>query len=190
MGEWTPVWRLADRPGRWRETPRWSRSRIHEYEHGRTAATEMRNRRRTGSGDPVFNPKRRIRSWQGSVADVAFGTALSAKVRYTGNPAHKRDPGDFKLTPPAAPRANATLCDDAGVNRRRIARALLRKGASKGLVDDRPGSRYPRLIWVVDDAGVVFEAQLENADRGEYHGYPMPLSDPLRNEVLRAARER
>jgi hypothetical protein len=31
---------------------------------------------------------------------------------------------------------------------------------------------------------VPVEAQLENAERGIYHGYPMPVSDPFRREVL------
>jgi len=154
------------------------------------AACEMKNRKRNGTGDPVFNSKRKIRPWQGSVEDVAFAKALSGKVKYTGNPAHKRDPGDFELTPPSAARANATLCDDAGVFRRATAKALLKKGALQGLVDGRSGSEFPQLIWVVDDAGIVFEAQLENADKGEYYGYPMPLSDPLRPDVLKAARNR
>jgi hypothetical protein len=150
----------------------------------------MKNRKRTGIGAPVFNPKRTIRSWSGTAEDAAYGIALSAKVKYSGNPAHKRDPGDFKLTPPSAPRQNATLCDDAGILERKKASALLKSGALKGLVDGRTGSVFPQLIWAVDDNEVVFEAQLENWIEGEYHGYPMPLSDPLRPELLKASRGR
>jgi len=149
----------------------------------------MRDRKRTGAGDLVFNPKRRLRSWTGNRGDKAYADSLAKSVRYTGNPQHKRDPGDFKLTPPAAPRANATLCDDAGILKKTAAIRLLRDGARKGLVDGRKETGYPFLIWAVRD-GVAFEAQLENADKGEYHGYPMPLSDPLRPAILKADAER
>lgn len=147
----------------------------------------MKNRKRTGNGDLVFNPKRKMLDWEGTAADLANAAALAIKVRYTGNPAHKRNPGDFNLTPPSAPRQNATLCDDAGIFTRADAKVLLEAGASKGLVDGRPSGEFPLLIWSVSDDGIVFEAELENATRGEYHGYPMPLSDPFRQEVLKAA---
>lgn len=150
----------------------------------------MRQRKRTGSGDPVFNPKRKLRNWTGSNNDHLFGAQLANRVRYTGNPAHKRDPGDFNLSPPAAPRLNATLCDDARIFTRAEALELLRAGALRGLVDSRVSDQFPVLIWAVRNDGVVFEAQLENAILGEYHGYPMPLADPLRAEILNAARAR
>lgn len=150
----------------------------------------MRQRRRTGHDDPFFNPKRSLRAWTGSVSDRAFAASLSDRVRYTGNPAHKRNPGDFDLTPPAAPRKNATLCDDAQVFRHAEALGLLKAGAIKGLVDSRSLAEFPFLIWAVREDGTVFEAELENAGLGEYHGYPMPLADPLRPEILKAARAR
>ena len=149
----------------------------------------MKNRKRTGAGDLVFNPKRKLRPWAGDIGDKAYATSLAKSVHYTGNPQHKRDPGDFDLTPPAAPRANATLCDDAGVFKKKAAIQLLRAGARKGLVDGRNVTGYPYLIWAVRD-GIAFEAQLENADKGEYHGYPMPLSDPPRPLILKADAER
>jgi hypothetical protein len=96
------------------------------YETRLRSVSLMRNRKRSGSGDPVFNPKRKLRPWAGTDDDERYGKSLAAKVRYTGNPAHKRDPGDFDLTPPAAPRQNATLCDDAGILKRKKAIALLR----------------------------------------------------------------
>jgi hypothetical protein len=68
--------------------------------------------------------------------------------------------------------------------------ALLRSGTTKGLVDVRSENEFPLLIWSVRDDGVVFEAQLENATKGEYHGYPMPLSDPFRLRIIDAARGR
>ena len=51
-----------------------------------------------------FNPKRRIVMDGG--ADLE---SLSGRVSYVGNPAHKRNPGDFGLTPPAAPSGDKTL---------------------------------------------------------------------------------
>jgi hypothetical protein len=149
----------------------------------------MKNRKRTGSEDPVFNPKRKLREWDGNADDMSYGKRLASKVNYTGNPAHKRDPGDFHLTPPSAARQNATLCDDAGVLERKKAKALLRDGARRGLIDARSNGEYPVLIWAVQD-DVAFEAQLENEAKGEYHGYPMPLSDPFRSVILKAARSR
>lgn len=150
----------------------------------------MKDRKRSGTGAPIFNPKRRIRKWEGNAADISYGKALAAEVHYTGNPAHKRDPGDFDLTPPSAARQNATLCDDAGLFKRKDAKLLLRNGAKKGLVDARSKGEFPLLIWSVNDDGIVFEAQLENAEQGDYHGYPMPISDPLRPDILRAASKR
>lgn len=109
---------------------------------------------------------------------------LAKHVKYTGNPQHKRDPGDFRLTPPAAPRQNATLCDDAGISRKREARKLLRAGVKAGLISERMEQGYPAQIWAVRNDGVVFEAQLENAGMGEYHGYPMPSGDPFKAVIL------
>jgi hypothetical protein len=150
----------------------------------------MKHRKRTGAGDLTFNPKRSLREWNSTPEDDAYASALSCAVRYTGNPAHKRNPGDFKLTPPAAPRQNATLCDDARVFRKDEAASLLKNGARLGLVDKRSNGRFPMLIWSVRDDGVIFEAELENPGLGEYHGYPMPLSDPFRLVVMEWIRGR
>ncbi|MDV7900023.1 hypothetical protein R4J99_31225, partial [Pseudomonas aeruginosa] len=32
--------------------------------------------------------------------------------------------------------------------------------------------------------GIPLEAQLENPETGQYHGYPMPDSDPFASEVI------
>ncbi|MCY4261041.1 MAG: hypothetical protein OXC91_12375 [Rhodobacteraceae bacterium] len=61
-------------------------------------------RNRTGDLDVMaryrkFNPKRRLAS-----PDTYTGTelvGLAKAVKYSGNPEHKRNPGDFGLTPPA-----------------------------------------------------------------------------------------
>ena len=55
-----------------------------------------------------FNPKRRICE----AADPSDLEGIAGRVRDVGNPEHKRNPGDFGLTPPAQPRADKTLCDD------------------------------------------------------------------------------
>ncbi|MBY0330667.1 MAG: hypothetical protein K2X49_08350 [Acetobacteraceae bacterium] len=130
-----------------------------------------------------LNPKRRLLSRQEAARQDERLRALAEQVRYGGNPEHKRDPGDFGLTPPAAWRRGKSLCDDAGVTRREDARALLAAGLLRGLVDARwDGSEWPGLIWAVTDAGTPLEAQREAP--GRYHGYPMPAADPLRDTVL------
>jgi len=45
---------------------------------------------------------------------------------------------------------------------------------------------YPQNIWSVTDEGEPLEAQLDNEEQGSYHGYPMPQSDPFRDQVLQA----
>lgn len=111
---------------------------------------------------------------------------MCSRVIYTGSPLHKRDSGDFGLAPPAAPRANKTLCDVAGIRERALAQELLRAGVGRGLVSEQTGTggQFPQNIWSVTDDGIPLEAQLENAVQGAYHGYPLPTSDPLREQVL------
>ena len=48
-------------------------------------------------------------------------TFLQKNATYEGSPYHKRNPGDFGLTPPAAPRPDKTLCDEAGITSRSVA---------------------------------------------------------------------
>lgn len=134
-----------------------------------------------------FNPKRRFKKIE--QVDLDNLAQLAKKVGYGGNPEHKKNPGDFSLTPPSDPRQGKSLCDEAGVFRRSVAHDLLKRGLSKGLVSDRFNGDWPKNIWSVTDKGVPLEAQLENPELGTYHGYPMPDSDPLATEVLRRWRE-
>lgn len=127
-----------------------------------------------------FNAKRRI-GHDSSAADLQ---RMAEKVRYGGNPEHKRNPGDFGLSPPMHPRPDKTLCDGAEILSRREALALLREGIRKGLISRQFRGDYPQNIWAVAAGGVALEAQLENAEQGVYHGYPMPEADPLHEEVL------
>ena len=128
-----------------------------------------------------FNPKRRIRR----DLEPDDLTALADRVKYGGNPEHKRNPGDFGLTPPLQPRPDKTLCDEVKIFSRREATELLKEGVKKGLISEQCAQNgYPQNIWAVTEEGWPLEAQLENARQGTYHGYPMPQADPFREEVL------
>ena len=105
-------------------------------------------------------------------------------VHYGGNPEHKRNPGDFGLTPPSIPRPDKTLCDLAGVFKREQAIRLLKEGIRRGLVSEQIRSGFPQNVWAVTEDGIAFEAQLENAGNGTYHGYPLPEDDPFREKVF------
>ncbi len=50
---------------------------------------------------------------------------LKENAGYEGVAYHKWSPGDFGLEPPAAPRPDKTLCDEAGVKDRERAKELL-----------------------------------------------------------------
>ncbi len=104
------------------------------------------------------------------------------RVRYGGNPEHKRNPGDFCLDPPGSPRPGKTLCDAVRIDTRAAALALLRTGLRKGMFSVQERGGWPQNVWAVTDDGEPLEAQME-AD-GVYHGYPMPQDDPFREDVL------
>ena len=127
-----------------------------------------------------FNPKRRIRE----NPEPEYLASLAAAIIYGGNPEHKRNPGDFGLTPPSLPRADKTLCDSLQIFSRLEATRLLKAGVEKGLISESDRSGYPQNIWSVTEDGHPLEAQLDNAEQGSYHGYPMPETDPFREEVL------
>ena len=109
---------------------------------------------------------------------------LASKVNYGGNPGHKRNPGDFGLTPPALPRDDKSLCDEVKIFRRIEALDLLRQGVLDGMISEWDGiNGYPKNIWsMIDD--VPLEAQLENAGNGTYHGYPLEMNDDFRESVI------
>ena len=128
-----------------------------------------------------FNRGRRIDSTR-SESELSI---LAGRVRYGGNPEHKVNPGNFGLTPPAAPRADKSMCDSVGVFDSRTALGLLREGIKRGLVSAQVRGEFPQNVWAVTDRGVPVEGQLENRDQGIYHGYPMPSNDPLVESVLK-----
>ena len=129
----------------------------------------------------TFNPKRKIRP----AADLNDLADLAKRVKYTGSPYHKRNPGDFGLTPPSQPRQDKILCDITGITTVRESLRLLRRGVSKGLISEQTWGGFPQNIWAVTEDGIPLEAQLENREKGTYHGYPMPASDRFRDQVLR-----
>lgn len=129
-----------------------------------------------------YNPKRTLRSPR---PDREMRKHWLETVQYTGSPYHKRNPGDFGLTPPAAPRPDKTLCDGADIFEREVAQRLLEKGIERGLVSEQIRNEFPQNIWSVTESGVPLEAQLENRELGTYHGYPLLPYDPLHDEVLK-----
>ena len=130
-----------------------------------------------------FNTKRKIRP----PIDQNTGQCecLISKVKYGGNPEHKKNPGDFNLTPPSAPRPAKSLCDTVQIFSRKVAVNCLRNGLKRGMISDRMKGKWPQNIWAVTEAGEPLEAQLENSETGVYHGYPMPESDPFAQEVIK-----
>jgi hypothetical protein len=129
-----------------------------------------------------YNPKRALVADKIEQAELI---ALAKKVHYGGNPEHKRNPGDFGLTPPSAPRPDKTLCDLAGITTKSEALSALRSGVLKGLISKKRGT-FPQNIWSVTSDGIPLEAQLDNEEAGTYHGYPMPEADPFCSVILRA----
>lgn len=127
-----------------------------------------------------FNRKRRIAE-PGASDEL---DRLAAQVRYSGNPRHKRNPGDFALNPPADPAGDNTLCDIAGVFTRKEAQRLLQEGVKRGLVSVQRRDGLPQNVWAVSDDGYPLEAQLEGRGQITYHGYPVPQNDPLRTDIL------
>ncbi|HET6385596.1 MAG TPA: hypothetical protein VFJ58_19565 [Armatimonadota bacterium] len=127
--------------------------------------------------------KRQLQS-EPADAEMAGLESLASRARYGGNPHHKRNPGDFGLTPPSQPRVAATLCDGASIFTRASAAALLREGIWRGLISVQKHNGWPQNVWAVTPDGIPLEAQLENQEVGSYHGYPMAASEPLRDHVI------
>ena len=126
-----------------------------------------------------FNPKRRLAA--ANSLPMEARNELAQAVIYTGNPEHKRNPGDFGLTPPAQPRRGKTLCDGASIFKRNDALRYLRDGLKRGAVSEQSIAGWPSIIWAVTDDGIPLEAQRDG--EGSYHGYPMPPEDPMAAEV-------
>ena len=130
----------------------------------------------------TFNPKRRMYPAETLRARQQDLSAHMEKVRYSGNPEHKRNPGDYGLNPPSAPRPGKTLCDQVEIYSRSEALALLREGLRRGTFSLQARDGWPQNVWAVTERGEPLEAQHEA--QGVYHGYPMPEADPFREKVL------
>ena len=131
--------------------------------------------------------KRTVRTTRLDDGERAF---LRARASYEGSPHHKRNPGDFGLTPPSAPRPDKTLCDEAAIFKREVAEHLFAKAIDVGIVSAAtaaPG--FPKQIWVLDDQGRVFEAMHGGSATGRYHGYPIRREDPLFERIQLAWRD-
>ena len=127
-----------------------------------------------------FNTKRKIQSF----SERGITGALVEDVKYGGNPEHKKNPGDFGLTPPSSPRSAKSLCDTVEIFSKKVAISYIKSGLRKGMVSHQMKGKWPQNIWAVTSDGIPLEAQLENPETGVYHGYPMPESDPFSNEVI------
>ena len=132
-----------------------------------------------------------VRTVRGTPLTENERSKLRSMAAYEGSPHHKRNPGDFGLTPPAAPRLDKTLCDEAGIFKRAVADTLLAKAIDRGLVSEAiAADGLPKQLWAVDDTGQVFEAMYGGSAPGRYHGYPIRRTDPLFDEVSKAWAER
>ena len=128
-----------------------------------------------------YNRKRRIHS---PMPAEGILNELTGKVRYVGSPYHKRAPGDFGLTPPAQPRPDKTLCDQAGIFSVAAAQHWLEEGIRRGMISPNMQGGFPKHIWAVTDEGIVLEAKYNNEGPGNYHGCPLFEPDPFRKIVL------
>lgn len=128
-----------------------------------------------------FNPKRRIVD-PTPAQDIL--NDLGGRVRYIGSPYHKRNPGDFGLTPPAQPTPDKTLCDEAGIFKMADAQHWLQEGVRRGMISATEQHGYPKHIWAVTNDGAVLEARSSGGRPEHYHGYPLFEPDPFRHVVL------
>lgn len=60
-----------------------------------------------------FNTKRKIKKL--TAIELEDCSKLADKVLYTGNSEHKKNPGDFGLTPPSGARPRKSLCDTVNI---------------------------------------------------------------------------
>ena len=68
------------------------------------------------------------------------------------------------------PRPSKSVCDEFGPVLRDQAIELFRRGVAASMISPfEPGST-PKYVWVVDDAGEVYEAKTKPPDI-VYHGY-------------------
>lgn len=106
----------------------------------------------------------------------------SKMASYEGANYHKRDPREFNLPQAGQPRRAKTLCDEVPIKRLADALRLLREGIRKGLVSAQERNGWPQHVWAVSN-GRALEAK--QSSEGVYHAYPLQISDPFADEVIR-----
>src|SRR5437899_5565844 len=94
--------------------------------------------------------RRKMRQVPATQVDRDKLNELSQKATYTGNPAHKKNAGDYGLHPPSSPREGKTLCDPVGITKVSRALSLLRKAISMGLVSVQERNGWPQNVWGVE----------------------------------------
>ena len=102
---------------------------------------------------------------------------METMATYRPSPYHKSGSSDAGLQSAPAPRPDKTLCDRPVSGSTQNAADLLKSGFRRGMVSERRRGDWPQNVWAVDEAGMVYEAQLGNLGTGEYHGYPMKQDD-------------
>ena len=145
-------------------------------------------RLRDGTVETVRRPQRRTRRKKKAALAPADridrrGLERMAKTaRYNPSPYHKSAPS-------GSPRHDKTVCDGPA-STGRDGRELLTSGFRRGMVSSQERRGWPQNVWAVDEDGVAYEAQLGNAELGEYHGYPMKMDDDFVRVVRRAWEDR
>ena len=96
---------------------------------------------------------------------------MATKVTYSGNPEHKRNPGDFALTPPSAPRPDKTraIWRVFGQNPR-LCRSCV-AACSTRLISVQRRGEFPQNIWAVTSEGIPFRTLSSTTRR------PAPTTD-------------
>ena len=121
--------------------------------------------------------KRRVMLAAAGTVDRVQLRRMETTARYRPSPYHKTRPLSGRQPVAPAPRPDKTICDSPSAGTCPNAIELLRAGFRRGMVSRQIRRGWPRNVWAVDEDGVVYEAQLSNAETGEYHGYPMKQGD-------------
>ncbi len=131
---------------------------------------------------------------EGSVsADML--TDLAGRVRYAVGPLdnnghHKLHPGDYRFTPPVAPRQAKSVCDDLRPILVAEALSLFESGIANGMVSVFSAGGTPKYIWAVGWDNEVYEAKTDPPNV-VYHGYRLTETERrLRDEIRRMWRQR
>ena len=120
---------------------------------------------------------------------------LAGRVRYAVGPRdnnghHKLHPGNYRFTPPVAPRQAKSVCDDLRPILVAEARSLFESGIANGMVSAFPAGGTPKYIWAIGLDNEVYEAKTDPPNV-VYHGYRLGETERrLRDEIRRVWRRR